>query len=264
MRSLSTELAPDAASQLRARLAAAVAARPNGHGQALVGPLESAHREYMTVIQLPGSLALAFQPLHPEDIAKCVWRPEGDLISDFLGSEFAFQHSRGRLLQAAVAGLRTESPPPLPAATALSTGCPPAGTNPDPTGLPRSNPLESNVSGASDRRRSPASGGGGSGGSASNGSDESESESSFVDEVDFLVDSRFAGDGSVEFLVRWSGYSPRHDTWEPEINIGLPLLQAFRAQLRTSPGASAAAGAVIPLPRPAFLAQLDYKLMGSR
>ena len=86
-----------------------------------------------------------------------------------------------------------------------------------------------------------------------------------MDEVDFLVDSRVAGDGSVEFLVRWTGFSPRHDTWEPEVNVGLPLVRAFRARLRSSPGAATAGTSS---PRPAFLAQLDaygnYKLVGRR
>ena len=257
VRCLCSELAPDAASQLRAWVAAAATARPNGHGQALVGPLDTAHREYMTVVQLPVS-GFTFRPRRPDDIARCVWRPEDELINDFLGSEYAFQRSRGLLLRAAVAGLQAEGPLPPPTATALPAERPSAVSSPGASAPLPPGRRPSGDSESRGLRRTPADKYGGS-------SESSESESSFADEVDFLVNSRVAGDGSVEFLVRWTGLSPRHDTWEPEVNVGLPLVRAFRARLRSSPGAATAG---TPSPRPAFLAQLDaygnYILVGRR
>lgn len=41
-------------------------------------------------------------------------------------------------------------------------------------------------------------------------------------EVEMILDHRFVGSrgrGPMEFLVRWAGYSPEHDTWEPHANL---------------------------------------------
>lgn len=47
-------------------------------------------------------------------------------------------------------------------------------------------------------------------------------------EVEKLVDIYFKKNGDREFLVRWKGYSPKDDTWEPEKHLNCKeLIQAF-------------------------------------
>ena len=47
--------------------------------------------------------------------------------------------------------------------------------------------------------------------------------------VDRLVDHRLKKGckSKLEFLVRWEGYGPESDTWEPRVNIEGSLIQAY-------------------------------------
>lgn len=47
-------------------------------------------------------------------------------------------------------------------------------------------------------------------------------------EVEEILNSRL-NRGHLEFLVRWKGYSPAHDSWEPEANVvhAPALIRAF-------------------------------------
>lgn len=52
------------------------------------------------------------------------------------------------------------------------------------------------------------------------GDDESGDEKDF--EVDRIIDVHTKKNGKKEFLIRWKGYSEKHDTWEPEDNLNCP------------------------------------------
>ncbi|XP_068197762.1 chromodomain Y-like protein isoform X2 [Antennarius striatus] len=52
-------------------------------------------------------------------------------------------------------------------------------------------------------------------------------------EVERIVDRRRSRRGRVEYLVRWRGYGPGGDTWEPEAHLStcLPFVHTFNRQL---------------------------------
>lgn len=51
-------------------------------------------------------------------------------------------------------------------------------------------------------------------------------------EVAKIVDVFFKKDKTREFLVRWKGYAPEHDTWEPEENLKCPdLIEKYMAKV---------------------------------
>ncbi|XP_029173371.1 chromobox protein homolog 1-like [Nylanderia fulva] len=43
-------------------------------------------------------------------------------------------------------------------------------------------------------------------------------------EVERIIEVRFKKSGTKEFLIRWKGFSPADDTWEPEKNLNCPEL----------------------------------------
>ena len=51
-------------------------------------------------------------------------------------------------------------------------------------------------------------------------------------EVERVIDKRLFGQNKkVQYKVRWKGYVPAHDSWEPEENIHAPdIIQAFETQ----------------------------------
>jgi hypothetical protein len=55
-------------------------------------------------------------------------------------------------------------------------------------------------------------------------------------QVDHILDMRTKGKKR-EYLIRWEGYGPSHDTWEPECNV-LPgckeLVSEYRARIKTA------------------------------
>ncbi|XP_012233528.1 chromobox protein homolog 1 [Linepithema humile] len=53
---------------------------------------------------------------------------------------------------------------------------------------------------------------------------EKEKEGSKEFEVEKIVEVRFKKNGSREFLIRWKGFGPVDDTWEPEKNLNCPDL----------------------------------------
>lgn len=40
-------------------------------------------------------------------------------------------------------------------------------------------------------------------------------------EVENIIDVCYNEDGTKSYLIRWKGYDPSHDSWEPESNVDL-------------------------------------------
>ena len=49
--------------------------------------------------------------------------------------------------------------------------------------------------------------------------------------VDRIISER-KQDGKSEFRIRWKGYSAKHDTWEPELNLPPIIVNEYRAMIR--------------------------------
>ena len=49
--------------------------------------------------------------------------------------------------------------------------------------------------------------------------------------IDALVDRRVDADGAVSYLVRWYGYAPSEDTWEPSQQLPADLVAAYDASV---------------------------------
>jgi transposase InsO family protein len=66
-------------------------------------------------------------------------------------------------------------------------------------------------------------------------------------EVDKIIDKRVAADQTLEYLVRWKGYSPDDDTWEPTKHLGTALecVQEFERQHAQTNRRQVAAGAPV-------------------
>ena len=47
--------------------------------------------------------------------------------------------------------------------------------------------------------------------------------------VDKIVGRRFDSNGSLQYRVRWEGYSSDHDSWEPKNNISQHLILEYDA-----------------------------------
>ena len=50
-------------------------------------------------------------------------------------------------------------------------------------------------------------------------------------EIEQLLDRGVAEDGSILFRVRWKGYGPQDDTWEPEEDLLREMVQAAKLQI---------------------------------
>jgi len=68
--------------------------------------------------------------------------------------------------------------------------------------------------------------------SADDDADENDADSNDSDEQLFEVEALLEEDelGGKGFLIRWAGFGPEHDTWEPEWNIAPRLVEAFRGE----------------------------------
>ena len=54
-------------------------------------------------------------------------------------------------------------------------------------------------------------------------------------EIEKVLDAGVADDGSILFRIRWKGYGPRDDTWEPEENLPQEIARAARQRLNLAP-----------------------------
>ena len=55
--------------------------------------------------------------------------------------------------------------------------------------------------------------------------------------ADHVVDHRYTSSGALEYLMRWSGFSPEFDSWEPPANLVTPELISEYWGLAGSPRA---------------------------
>ena len=54
-------------------------------------------------------------------------------------------------------------------------------------------------------------------------------------EIEKVLDAGVADDGSILFRIRWKGYGPSDDTWEPEENLPQEIVRAARRRLNLAP-----------------------------
>ena len=50
-------------------------------------------------------------------------------------------------------------------------------------------------------------------------------------EVEQILDHRQESDGSVTYLIKWQGYSVKHNSWEPQENLNDDLIDDYRENL---------------------------------
>jgi hypothetical protein len=56
-----------------------------------------------------------------------------------------------------------------------------------------------------------------------------------VYELDYIVDRRKRSDGQWEYLIKWTGYDPEENSWEPAASISGNALKEFWKRLKVSP-----------------------------
>jgi hypothetical protein len=61
----------------------------------------------------------------------------------------------------------------------------------------------------------------------------SSEDSKEVFEVERIIDKRVLANDSIEYLIKWKGYSVKDSSWEPLINLGdaTDLVQEFECKL---------------------------------
>ncbi|XP_011636067.1 chromodomain-helicase-DNA-binding protein 2-like [Pogonomyrmex barbatus] len=65
-----------------------------------------------------------------------------------------------------------------------------------------------------------------------NDEENTDKDSSKEFEVEKIIEVHFKKNGTKEFLIRWKGFSPADDTWEPEKNLNCPeLITKFMQKL---------------------------------
>ena len=50
-------------------------------------------------------------------------------------------------------------------------------------------------------------------------------------EIEDLIAAAIGDDGSILFHVRWKGYGPKDDTWEPESSLPRKMVRTARQRL---------------------------------
>uniref|UniRef100_A0A4W5Q536 Chromobox homolog 5 (HP1 alpha homolog, Drosophila) n=1 Tax=Hucho hucho TaxID=62062 RepID=A0A4W5Q536_9TELE len=86
------------------------------------------------------------------------------------------------------------------------------------------------------------------------------------EEEEFIVEKvldRRTVKGRVEFFLKWKGYSEKHNTWEPEKNLGCPELIAGFMKTYKKPSSSSSSGDDVLIARGFERGLVPEKIIGA-